>query len=702
MTPAPGTTHTAQATGPSAATAPAALVAELLGISDRAVRERCYDGQYGHRTVPAPGGGRRLEVALVCLPEAVQVRAIARLAGDAGTPGPGDGEPAPLGTAYERASATEKAEADRRLTILQQWDAFAVANGAGGAAPGPQGRIRSRLLAEYVRTQRAAGVRLSRSSLYTWLAAYAARGLDGLVPSYGGGGTSTVTPQWRSLFLQCWGCEQQPTITTAYRATLVLAEKAGLHSPPKLSAVRYLVDHLTAEERIMLRQGPRAVRSLLLPYIQRDWEGCLPLEWWCMDHTPLDLLALDEESGRVCRPYLTTLMDMGTRRGCVTVCRVPNQNTVLWTLAKAIMAWGAPANLYVDNGKDFRAAAVTGGKKKRVTLALDEGRCRSLCDRLQIQAHFATAFNAQAKPVERWHRTIEQNLAVFFESYVGNRPDKKPEGLLVALKAGEVPTFREVERVVTGWIEGVYHTTPHAGLKGRTPDQVWAERIGQVQVVQRTTEELKYLLLKVPKPVTVSRYQIRLFGRCYEAAPETPDCLFGYHGRPVVPHYDPRDITRIFLTLADDTPVGWVVEKRLAAIGPAGEDVIVAARREQKKVRQALRTHLADVAAGLVEPDRVARHAIRQAQDRARGGEPVGQLPPASVARPKLVQLPLADATRAAAALAAVPPARPAPRDVAAEHAAAVDEILATTTAAPAGPAPVDAYDTFFDEVTGS
>lgn len=680
---------------------PAALVAELLGVSERAVRARCYDGQYGHRYLPAPGGGRRLEIALDCLPEEIQIRALARLALDAGhgprlpaaqQAGTMDGpDIAPAGSGYERASATEKAEADRRLGLLQQWAAFAGANAQGDAGT----RIRSRLLARYVAERRAAGARISKSSLYTWAAAYAARGLDGLVPRYSGGASSSVSPQWRSLLLQCWGCEQQPAVTVAYRAALVLGEKAGLGAPPSLAAVRYLLANLSAEERILLRCGPRAVRSLLLPYIQRDWEGCLPLEWWCMDHTPLDILALDEESGRVCRPYLTTLMDMGTRRGCVTVCRQPNQNTVLWTLAKAILAWGNPANLYVDNGKDFRAAAVTGGKKRRISLALDEGRCRSLCDRLGIQAHFATNYNAQAKPIERWHRTIEQNLAPLFESYVGNRPDRKPEGLKDVLKSGDVPTFAEVERIVTGWIEGVYHQTAHAGLKGRTPDQVWAERIGQVTVVQRSREELRYLLLKTPKPVTVARYQIRLFGRCYEAAPETPDCLYGYHGRAVVPHYDPRDITRLYLTLADDTPVGWVVEKRLAAIGPAGEDVIQAAKREQRKVRQALRTHLADVAAGIVEPDRVIRQA-RAAVERQAGRPPVGQLAPAPVARPKLVQLPLTDATRAAAAAAAAPPARPAPP-------AATDpaELLDDAPPAPRRAAAAGYHDTLDDLLEG-
>lgn len=681
MAPAPAPLPTGS---PAAIYAPVALVAELLGITERAVRDRARERDWRVRMIAADGGGRRLEVAIEALAPEVQVRALARMGNaDCGTR---NDEVTPTGSDYERASGTERAEADRRLTILHQVGAYLAANPT---------IVRSAAIRDAVAGLRVAGIRISAASYYAYAAAYAARGLDGLVPSYGGGRQTGVSPQWRSLFLQCWGCEQQPTVTTAYKASLILAGKAGLPAPPPtLAQIRYLVDHLSAEERILLREGPKAVRSQLLPYIARDWDGCLPLEWWCMDHTPLDILAMDEDTGTVCRPYLTTLMDMGTRRGAVTVCRVPNQNTVLWTLAKAILAWGNPGNLYVDNGKDFRAAAVTGGKRRRHALHLDEGRVRSLCDRLAIQAHFATNYNAQAKPIERWHRTIEQNVAVFFESYVGNRPDKKPEALKDVLKAGDVPTFREVERVVTGWIEGTYHQTPHAGLHGQTPDQVWAARIGQVQVVQRTVEELKYLLLKTPKHVTVSRYQIRLYGRCYEAAPDTPDCLFGYHGREVVPHVDPRDITRVFLTLPDDTPIGWVIERRLAAIGPAGEDVIAASKREQRKVRMALRTYHADVAAGIVEPDRVARHA-QAAQARLDGKPPVGALSPTAVAKAKVIQIPLMDATRAAAAMAATPPAAIAPPPT-----ATPDDILAEPPA-PRRAAVAGYHDTLDDLLEG-
>jgi hypothetical protein len=178
-----------------------------------------------------------------------------------------------------------------------------------------------------------------------------------------------------------------------------------------------------------------------------------------------------------------------------------------------------------------------------------------------------------------------------------------------------------------------------------------------VAIVTRTREELKYLLLKTQKTVTVSRYQVRLFGRSYEAAAETPDCLYGYHGQQVVPHYDPRDITRVFLTLEDESPVGWVVEKRLAAIGPAGEDVIAASKREQKKVRAALRTHLSDLAASRVEPDRVIRQARAQ-QALADGREPLGSMAPhVPVGKPKTATVvALNPKLRAAAAMASVQP----------------------------------------------
>jgi len=658
--------HAERAAESDAAWVPVALVAELLGITRQAIHKRVVKEAWDHRYTTLESGGRRLEIALTALPADLHARAIDRLQPrdvDAGSAG----DPPAASSCYDRASAPERAEADRRLLLLDQWRGFLETEGNGA-------RRRAADTARFARTARAGGARVSKSSLYAWDAAYTAQGIDGLLPRYGGGRPSSLPPADRALFLQCWGCEQQPSLATAYRAYLILRQRehaAAPHDPRfqgqacNLNAFRYLIDSLSAEERILLRQGPKAVRAQLLPYIERDWEGCLPLEWFVMDHSPLDILALDED-GRLCRPYLTALMDMGTRRVSVTVCRQPNQNTVLWTLAKAILVWGTPGNLYVDNGKDFRALAVTGGKRKAFRLDLNEGRVTSLCDRLGIQAHFAINYNAQAKPIERWFRTLESQVAVLFESYVGNRPDRKPESLKDSLTAGDVPTFGDVERIVTGWIEGVYHETPHTGrgMAGLSPNAAWAARIGGVEVVLRTRDELRYLLLKDHRPVTVARYQVRLFGRSYQAAPETPDCLYGLHGRKLIPRYDPRDITRVFLTTEDDTAVGWVVEKRLAAIGPAAESVIAAAKREQKKVRAALRTHLADLAASRVEPDRVIRKA-REAQERTPA---VGALPPAPPpgAPRTATVVALQPKLRAAAALAATPPAAREPADPAA------------------------------------
>jgi hypothetical protein len=497
-------------------------------------------------------------IALSSLPEDVQVRALQMRNAECGMRNGEESEP-PAGGEYEKASPKDKAEADRKLGILHAWRAFLAANGNHGSS----GRQRVRLMLDFLRIAKAQGMKVSKSSLYAWEPAYRARGTDGLLPRYGTGRTSCVTPRDRALFLQCWGTEQQPTLATAYRAFLIIREREGTPGkPPTRNAFRYLVDNLSQEEEIMLRCGPKAVRAALLPYIERDWEGCLPLEWWVMDHSPLDILTLDDE-GRVCRPYLTALMDMGTRRACVTVCRQPNQNTVLWTLAKAILAWGSPQNLYLDNGKEFIARSVTGGRKIRFTLGLNEDHCRSLCDKFHIIPHFAIKENAQAKPIERWFRTLESQVAVLFESFVGRDPAHKPEGLKEAVKAGRIPRFRDVERIVAGWIEGVYHEQAHTGngMGGNSPNQVWAERIGNVRVTRWTVEDLRYLLMKTERPVIVSRYQVRLFGRSYESAPGT-DCLYGHHGQKVLPHFNPDDITRIFLTLEDEMAVGWVVEKR--------------------------------------------------------------------------------------------------------------------------------------------
>jgi len=690
---------------------PAAAVAELLGVDDATIRRRCYADTYDHRYAPLPRGGTRLEIALASLPEDVQVKALQRLQPEPDTGRP-DALPAQITTQYEAASAARKAVADRRFKVLTMgWQYFALhpdlprtaaldrflaelgqtetqssaapAPAADGddAGPAPRGLTRRARRSHPVRRAVRAVVCSSRSTFYAWETAYRTDSMDGLLPADETGGRPSSVNDWhKKLFLSIWGSHQKPKISVAHRALGILCEQLDpqqTHGPvPSIHAIRYLEASLTEQERSLLRDGPKAIRAKLLSYMERDWEGVLPLEWFVLDFTPLDVLALDDE-GHLMRPYLCTLEDMGTRRVCVTVCKAPNQIVVLWTIAKAILTWGIPKNIYVDNGKEFKSAVITGGRRGKPTtirLEVDEDRVRSLCDKFHITVHFARKENAQAKPVERFHLTLEQNAATIFEAFTGNSPSAKPEELKDIIKAGRLSTARDVERVVTGWIEGEYHAKMRhhgRGMGGMTPNEAWEERIGLVERVTTTIEQLAYFLLPSTTPCTVRRNQVRIFKRNYEAAPNTPDCLFGLYGERLIPLYNPDDISKVFLTHADGRAVGWVICKALAPVG-ASEETYRRFNAKQRRLREALRAHHMELVDARIEPDRLLAEARKDAALRA-GRPALGALPPAAPPAGesgKVVRmLPVSRQDREAAALAAAPPQIPAPPPAAADWA---------------------------------
>ncbi|MGD0263574.1 MAG: transposase domain-containing protein [Candidatus Methylomirabilota bacterium] len=632
---------------------PATVTAELLGITARAVRKRILAEGWDHRYVSArESRGKRLEIALTALPGVVQVRALQRAASNVQGPTSEVQEPK-AGSGYETASPRDRAEADRRLALLTGWRQFVGTTGPQDH--GPRGRTEA--TREFVRIQREAGQCVSKASLYAWAAAHQAQGPAGLVPRYSGGRSTSLAGADKALFLSVWGDQAQPKAATSYRAFLIVRARQASPGPaPTLHAVRYMLGHLSAEEKAALRMGAKAYRNVG-PFIERDYETILPLEWFCMDHSPLDVICLDQQ-GRRCRPYITALQDLRTRRVVIVLSTQPNQDVVLYCLGKAILLWGIPDHLYVDNGKDFRARSVTGGRGKVFRLGLDEGRCRSLCDQLGVQAHFADPFNARAKPIERWFGTLEENVGKFFDTYCGRSTEMKPERLKEVLSAGKLPTFAEVERVITGWIETDYHERAHAGqgMNGRSPNQVWAELIGQVQVRRATREQLRYFLMRSPT-VTVRRNQVSLLGRRYTPAVENLDCLYGWEGKEARARYDPQDASRVFLVDADDSPIGWLVEKTLLGFGAVPSAAIAEAKRQQARHRAQGRAVQAEQRAARNEPDGLKR-VLRDHYANALPTDAHGTArPPAPPGRPGVPQiLPVSTGARESARLVAHPP----------------------------------------------
>jgi putative transposase len=196
-----------------------------------------------------------------------------------------------------------------------------------------------------------------------------------------------------------------------------------------------------------------------------------PLEIIQIDHTPLDVILVDESYRLpLGRPYITVAMDVATRviLGFYVSFDPPNANSVGICLYRSIRPkaewlrslgfeqswpmWGLPGTVYADNGKEFRGEMLT-----------------SVCEEYGI--------NLQWRPVRkpRWGGHIERLMGEFARemkrlpgatfSNPKERGDYDSEG-------NAVMTLRELERYLISLICETYHVRQHRSLR-KSPHAAW-------------------------------------------------------------------------------------------------------------------------------------------------------------------------------------------------------------------------------------
>lgn len=84
----------------------------------------------------------------------------------------------------------------------------------------------------------------------------------------------------------------------------------------------------------------------------------------------------------------------------------------MMTFAKAVLSYGLPRAIMLDNGRDFRAKKFSGGRRRQRELFIeaDQDRARSILGVLLVEAQFVTAYLARAKPIERSYGFFEERL----------------------------------------------------------------------------------------------------------------------------------------------------------------------------------------------------------------------------------------------------------------------------------------------------
>jgi hypothetical protein len=518
-------------------------------------------------------------------------------------------------------SQKDRDEAFRRLSILKRWEEF----------------LTEQLRQNITRTDATNAfltnnpdLNVSRATLYIWDKRYRSEGLRGLLPKYIAKET-TISEEaiaaFRSLFLTT----NKLSVKTCWRMVQTLSAQNGWNwFGTARSCQRWVAITFTKAELTLNREGEESYNEICAPYLQRDPEQWSGNECLVGDHHQLDLWC--RYQGRLIRPWMTAWEDMRSKMitGWV-LCESPNSSTILLAFRRSCKSeFGPPAHAYMDNGKDYDSFVLQGRTKPQRHKAirkgdLNEGQIQGLFGQMGITVTFAIPYNPQSKPIERFFRTMEDQFCKTFASYCGNKPENRPEDLQRILDANGdgIPTFEEIEKKLTTWVNEVYHVSEHNGngMEGRSPMQVMRE----TQSVKRLADDriLDLLLMAWSKPIGVGKHGLRFnninFGM---GQPE----MIALQGREVRIAYDPADIAEVTV---------WGMDGKFLCRAKANS-IVQGMTDEHLRKGMAMKRHIkkalrqADDVRHLAHKD-VSELALKAAADAAR--ESAGEIPDPNIER---------------------------------------------------------------------
>lgn len=275
------------------------------------------------------------------------------------------------------------------------------------------------------------------------------------------------------------------------------------------------------------RYGEQAYNRKYGGFVQ-TWNNAKAGQVWVSDHMQVDLLCYDgrlpfdvyqelayamqkmtkkqKAARKPVRPWLTVWRDMRTNKwvGWNLHAEAPNSDHIMQSLYNAIVRYGIPEYIYIDNGKDYRAKHFSGGRTK-VKLKVNETIVTGLTAAIGIKVIFCTPYNPQAKPIERDFRNFHGWFERGLPGYTGSTVVDKPEILNEQVKNGEILEFHDVQRLVDHFIVDILNKTQSKGrtLAGRSPDEAWAKEFTGLPSID--SNELKLYCTRISSTKQISR-----------------------------------------------------------------------------------------------------------------------------------------------------------------------------------------------------
>ncbi len=344
-----------------------------------------------------------------------------------------------------------------------------------------------------------------------------------------------VDRAFRSYFLT----PERPSIAALHRVVVAECRKANL-AEPSYKAIRARLSSLDVKELNRKRFGPKAARDRFQPVSAQGPRPTKPLELVQIDHTPIDVIVVDELNRvPIGRPWLSLAIDVATRMivGYYVSFDHPSSTSVALTINHSVLPkdkylrdlgieaeWpirGMPDIIHLDNAKEFHARALERG-------------CQEHGIRLEYRPPLRPNFGGH---IERLIGTLMGAVHLLPGTTFSSIKDR---GEYDSQKHA-VMTIGELELWLMMQFTGVYHHAFHRGLAGR-PIDIWKQRV-DIGSLRHPVDPERFHIDFLPfEQRRIRRDGIQLFRIHYWDNVLGP--LAGRSEKPFLVRYDPRDLSK--------------------------------------------------------------------------------------------------------------------------------------------------------------
>ncbi len=264
---------------------------------------------------------------------------------------------------------------------------------------------------------------------------------------------------------------QKPSVQSVVDKVLAECKKMNIIAPHS-NTIRNRIESISEYEKLK-KQGSKSIARTRYEPTPNKFEADYPLQLIEIDHTPCDIILVDDEHRLpIGRPWITVAIDIYSRMivGYYLSMNAPSVTSVGMCVSNTILpkdtllakfdvnanwnVWGFPETIHVDNGADFRAEAVK-------------------------KAGLAHGINIEFRPVGRanFGGHIERVIGTLMHE-IHNLPGTtfsniKQRGEYNS-DANASMTFFEFEKWLVTFITKIYHKRVHNSLF-LTPEQQWEE-----------------------------------------------------------------------------------------------------------------------------------------------------------------------------------------------------------------------------------